>query len=223
MARIGVITKDKILFQKIRLLAPRDAVVEMLGEEYEPSAFSLIFRDAREGSSEAREGEVRIISGGDGDRIGHSAKWEITRADFELSEPTDKAAAPEVGETRAVAGRVMVYPFLLSEIRRIIEGGTDAARLTVSDDGKRAVLDGVEISLTEVEGRLLLAILSGRGEYVSREELSRRVWGGASAGLLNVYIHYLREKLEYRGEKIILASRKSGYKIDERFLGGKIC
>ena len=41
---------------------------------------------------------------------------------------------------------------------------------------------------------------------------------------MNVYVHYLREKLEYNGEKVIISSRKNGYKIDERFFprdGGK--
>jgi DNA-binding response OmpR family regulator len=35
--------------------------------------------------------------------------------------------------------------------------------------------------------------------------------------VLNVYVHYLREKLE-DGKKIIISSRKLGYKIDERYL-----
>ena len=52
----------------------------------------------------------------------------------------------------------------------------------------------------------------------------KTVWGdGADGGVLNVYIHYLREKLEAGGEKIILSSRKQGYKIVEKYLknGGK--
>ena len=39
--------------------------------------------------------------------------------------------------------------------------------------------------------------------------------------MINVYIHYLREKLELCGEKIIIASREAGYRIDKRFLGGE--
>ena len=53
-----------------------------------------------------------------------------------------------------------------------------------------------------------------------REEILSTVWGGeADSGVINVYIHYLREKLEVCGEKIILSSRKCGYKIDEKYLG----
>ena len=85
-----------------------------------------------------------------------------------------------------------------------------------------ARLDARTIKLTEVEGRLLRLLVDGGGEFVSREELAKKVWGeNADGGVLNVYIHYLREKLEAGGEKIILSSRKGGYRIDERFLGGK--
>ena len=48
---------------------------------------------------------------------------------------------------------------------------------------------------------------------------------GADEGVLNVYVHYLREKLERGGEKIIISSRGLGYKIDEKYLqtGGTVC
>ena len=65
-----------------------------------------------------------------------------------------------------------------------------------------------------------MAIRAGGGEFVSRDELSRAVWGeGADGGILNVYIHYLREKLESKGEKVIISSRRGGYKIDGKYLG----
>ena len=62
--------------------------------------------------------------------------------------------------------------------------------------------------------------MSANGEFVSREEILSQVWNGdADCGIINVYIHYLREKIEH-GEKIILSSRKQGYCIDEKYLGG---
>ena len=58
-----------------------------------------------------------------------------------------------------------------------------------------------------------------RGEYVSREELLSRIWQNKTdKGILNVYIHYLREKLEKGGERIIISSRNLGYKINEVFI-----
>ena len=47
---------------------------------------------------------------------------------------------------------------------------------------------------------------------MSREELLREVWGeGQSAGVVNVYLHYLRKKLERGGNKLLYAVRGSGY------------
>ena len=59
------------------------------------------------------------------------------------------------------------------------------------------------------------------GAFISREALKSAVWGAESSeGVLNVYIHYLREKLERDGEKVILSSRKSGYALAEKFKRG---
>ena len=67
-------------------------------------------------------------------------------------------------------------------------------------------------------------IYGAGGEFISREEILERVWkNSADSGVINVYVHYLREKLERHGEKIILSSRKGGYRIDEKYLGGEIC
>lgn len=85
-----------------------------------------------------------------------------------------------------------------------------------------AILRGERIPLTDVELALFGILYSAGGEFVSREELLSQVWGDVTDGVLNVYIHYLREKLE-RGEKIIISSRKFGYKIDERFIRSGAC
>ena len=100
----------------------------------------------------------------------------------------------------------------------VLEDSEASAPLTL---GNRCVyLHQREIKLTEVEYSLL-AMLYSRGGFVSREELLRSVWGeGADGSVLNVYVHYLREKLEFLGEKIIISSRGQGYKIDEKFLPG---
>lgn len=100
----------------------------------------------------------------------------------------------------------------------VSNGAQEIAPLTLGD--RCAYLDEREIKLTEQEFALLSTLCS-RGGFVSREELLRSVWGeGADGGVLNVYVHYLREKLEFRGEKIIISSRGQGYKIAEKFLSG---
>ena len=108
-------------------------------------------------------------------------------------------------------------PFSPAQILAFFEQKSDTPPLIL--EKKTAKLHGKEIKLTELEAALLSRLYEAHGEYVSREELLRGVWGEeADGGILNVYVHYLREKLEAGGEKIILSSRMKGYKIDERYI-----
>lgn len=115
---------------------------------------------------------------------------------------------------------VITLPFLIEELVAAVSTAERAHADTVSlVEGERAVrLRGEIIRLTEVEHRLLSVLMSAPvGEYVSRERLINEVWGGeCDGGVVNVYIHYLREKMEKNGEKIIICSRREGYKLDER-------
>ena len=91
-----------------------------------------------------------------------------------------------------------------------------SAPLTLGE--RCAHLYGKTLRFTEAEFALLSALAEAKGEFVSRGDLIHRVWGdGTTEGILNVYVHYLREKLEFRGEKVIVSSRKFGYKIDEKY------
>ena len=112
-------------------------------------------------------------------------------------------------------------PFPLSALDGLLsDSGTPL--LSAFPNERCAILRGEAIKLTEVEYSLFDALMKRGGEFVSREDILYEVWGdGADAGVINVYIHYLREKLEKEGEKIIVSSRKMGYKIDEKYLGGK--
>ena len=114
-------------------------------------------------------------------------------------------------------------PFPLGTIADIIANKEDTgAPLTLRDEGRAAILRGEVIKLTEVEFSLLSALLKRGGGFATRDEILSEVWGdGADSGVINVYIHYLREKLEIHGEKIIISSRKCGYKIDEKYIGGE--
>ena len=113
-------------------------------------------------------------------------------------------------------------PFALGTVKNLLKKSTRAAdALTLSDSERCAYLRGERIKLTEVEYSLLSLLISKRSGYASREEILNTVWNGEKdAGVINVYIHYLREKLEIHGEKIIISSRMFGYKIDEKFFGG---
>lgn len=75
---------------------------------------------------------------------------------------------------------------------------------------------GREIRLTGRERRLLSYLMENRGKVVTREDAVRAVWNYDYTGntnVVDVYIRYLREKLEGDGERIILTVRNKGYTI----------
>ena len=111
-------------------------------------------------------------------------------------------------------------PFKIGDLRRLISGES-ANQISVDEDKRCVRFGGRVISLTDVEFALFLAIYRRGGEFVSRDAILREVWGGeCDGGIINVYVHYLREKLECDGEKIILCSRKCGYAISKKYIGG---
>ena len=123
--------------------------------------------------------------------------------------------------TLGKTGADVTLPFPLGTVDSLLSERPEK-ELFVDAKNRTAILHGAAVKLTEVEFSLFYRLYERGGEYVSREELLSSVWGnGCDGGILNVYIHYLREKLERGGEKIILSSRKFGYSIDKRFLGGR--
>ena len=109
-------------------------------------------------------------------------------------------------------------PFNDAELLAALADKSSAAPLVVGE--RCAILLGEHIRLTELECALLSRLVAERGGSVTREQLLTDVWhGGADPGIVNVYIHYLREKLERGGERIILSSRSAGYRINEKYLG----
>lgn len=113
-------------------------------------------------------------------------------------------------------------PFRLGEARRLAMGQSHIP-LSIDLERRGAILRGQRVQLTEVEFALFRLLYERGGEFVTREEILSSVWGGAAdGGVINVYIHYLRDKLESGGEKIIISSRKCGYKIDEKYFIGEV-
>lgn len=91
-------------------------------------------------------------------------------------------------------------------------GGQD---LTLVPDRHAVLLGREEISLSVTEYALLAALDGADGNYLTREALLRAVWGGneEDAGIVGVYIHYLRRKIEKDGVKRIFSSRGRGYRL----------
>lgn len=75
------------------------------------------------------------------------------------------------------------------------------------------------IDLTAKEYELLLAFLRQPRQVLSRDQLLDQVWGfdaGADTHVLEVYVRYLREKLEASGEpRLIHTLRGAGYVLRE--------
>ncbi len=135
------------------------------------------------------------------------------------SDTSGKAPASAIVMSRALPCELPM-PFSYRELFSAIDGKVSAL-LSVDREARVCTLRGERIKLTELEAELLSLLVSAGGEFVSRERILSLIWGNdADMGIINVYIHYLREKLE-RGEKVILASRGKGYRIDEKYLGGK--
>ena len=155
-------------------------------------------------------------------RFDDSAMGKAVDADI-LIWNVDDAPLPLGADSYAVTmgdGGDLPLPFseqmLLSAIEKKFSEEENAPLLLGE---KCAHLYGKLIRFTDVEFALLSEMVNAGGEFVSRDELISAVWGdGTTRGILNVYIHYLREKLESCGEKIIISSRKSGYKIDKKYL-----
>jgi len=89
------------------------------------------------------------------------------------------------------------------------------ADLTVVPSRHEVRRGGRSITLTAREYALLLHLLEHRGQVLSREQILQQVWHdqqGAASNVIEVYVRYLRQKLEEAGEKrLIHTVRGQGY------------
>ena len=73
--------------------------------------------------------------------------------------------------------------------------------------------------LTAREYALLVLLLEERGRVVSRERILRDVWRddqGSSSNVIEVYVRYLRQKLEEDGKpRLIHTIRGRGYCLND--------
>lgn len=90
-----------------------------------------------------------------------------------------------------------------------------AGKLTLDKDSHQVSYDSQTIELTHREFILLEVLLENRSIVLSRDTLLEKVWGFDYMGetnVVDVYIHYLRNKIDDRfGEKIIETVRGVGY------------
>ncbi len=145
------------------------------------------------------------------------------------------AVSDQVQGLETGADDYMVKPFtfelLLARVRALLRRvePTGAKKLRfadlVLDTGTHAANRGQrEIELTTTEYQLLLELLRHPRQVLSKEQLVDRVWGYDFEGnynILEVYVRYLRSKLEAAGEaRLIHTVRGAGYLLREPREGG---
>lgn len=117
-----------------------------------------------------------------------------------------------ITDERAVPARVSALPRLLigeGELTRPFSHRIFQRKLT------EILSEEALPPLTPTERRLYEALRAASPAPVSREALSRLVFGGEGEGAkLTLYIHYLRKKIEKDGVKRIFASHGKGYFYD---------
>jgi len=140
------------------------------------------------------------------------------------------AVADRVSGLEAGADDYVVKPFaldeLLARIRALLRRslGTAPGRLTVADmtldPMSRKVSRGERaIELTKTEFDLLELLMANAGNVLHRDAIYDRIWGfdfATSSNSLDVYIGYLRRKVEAGGEaRLIHTVRGVGYVVRE--------
>jgi two-component system response regulator MprA len=144
------------------------------------------------------------------------------------------AISDRVAGLDAGADDYLVKPFALQELlarvrallRRVAADAPDAANtmrlgdLTL-DLGSRSVRRGaVLLDLTRTEFSLLQALLEHPGQVITRGQLFERVWGydlDRSSNSLDVYIGYLRRKLEPAGaSRLVHTVRGVGFVLRDK-------
>jgi two-component system response regulator MprA len=140
------------------------------------------------------------------------------------------AAADQVVGLDAGADDYLVKPFTLDVLsarirallRRKEPSDVEVLRFAdlVLDTGTRSARRGRrEIALTTTEYDLLLQFLRHPRQVLEKEQLTEKVWDydfGGNYNVLEVYVRYLRQKLEASGEpRLIHTLRGAGYVLRE--------
>lgn len=69
-----------------------------------------------------------------------------------------------------------------------------------------------EITLSDTEDKLFSILYENRGQPVSREIIKDKLWGIGDSNVVEVYISYLRKKLDQKyDKKFIVTVRNKGY------------
>ncbi len=135
------------------------------------------------------------------------------------------ASADQVRGLDAGADDYLVKPFslpvLAAHLRSVLRRRAPSPEvlrvgdLELDTGARRVKRGGREIELTRTEYRLLQQLMREADRIVAKRDLTERVWGydfDGNVNVLEVYVGYLREKLEAGGERrVIHTMRGLGY------------
>ena len=118
-------------------------------------------------------------------------------------------------EARTGACTYLARPFRMVALRALLEGDDNGADLRPSEDFRTVTVGGDTVTLSEREAAVFRLLYLADGAPVSRRTLAEKVFPEAEApeDAVNVYIHYLRKKLERNGTRRIRAHRGGGYSL----------
>lgn len=83
---------------------------------------------------------------------------------------------------------------------------------------REVFIDGEDVYLTQKEYDLFYYLLSNKNQVLSREQIIESVWGYDYFGDTNtvdVYVRYLRKKIDQESPSIISSVRGIGYMIKD--------
>ena len=93
-------------------------------------------------------------------------------------------------------------PFSDRQLLELIRDEKKYGDLRLCFDDKSVVFKNRKLKLTELEFNLLKMLVSEK-RFFSKDEILLSLWDeNTDAGVVNVYVHYLREKLEADGDNV---------------------
>ena len=119
------------------------------------------------------------------------------------------------------------FNVLLARIRSLLRRGATKTRLKYADltldtVSHKATRNATLIELTAREYALLEYFLRNRGKLITRQELSKEIWGydfDPGTNVVDVYVNHLRKKIDTEfTQKLLQTERGKGYYLSDKKL-----
>lgn len=226
--KIGIVGTDRFSGQLIRLEAAEAGDEAELCDTLPPrGSYDLYFAAGEDADRLAARGETVIrltVAAAEDEDGAEENSAAVSDVGAEKSSAADSGDSTDRKDTErggdnakrspkaGAAEESLPCPHQTGAVRALLQRRRGEV-LGIDEENRCAILRGERIRLTEVEYLLFRYLFRAGGRYVPRADILRAVWGDGTGtdGIVNVYVHYLREKLEKDGERRIFCSRKEGY------------